>query len=124
MRSRRSSQFRGGSQSRDVQHHAYENFAARGLEHGNDVDDGDRRSRTRGVPHDAAFAGRPVFDSVRAMGDHEVRGVDSTRASAESSEINDDWRDEQITVVEKRITKTTTQGMPPLDRAPADSQQK
>lgn len=58
------------------------------------------------------------------MGDHVVRGSDSTRAAAEWNEICDEWREEQVTAVEKRIAKATIQGMPPLERAPAGKQDK
>ena len=58
------------------------------------------------------------------MGDHAVRGSDSTRAAAACGEISDDWRDEQVTVVEKRSEKTTILGMPPIERTPADKQDK
>jgi hypothetical protein len=58
------------------------------------------------------------------MGDHEARGSNSNRATAQSNEVSDDWRDEQVTVVEKRIEKATIQGMPPLERAPAEKQEK
>jgi hypothetical protein len=58
------------------------------------------------------------------MGDHVARGSDSTRAAAECNELRDEWRDEQVTAVEKRLAKATIQGMPPLERVPADKQDK
>jgi hypothetical protein len=57
------------------------------------------------------------------MGDHEARGSSSIRET-DRTEDREDWRDQQITVVEKRMVKPTVQGMPPLDRAPADKQDK
>ncbi len=51
------------------------------------------------------------------MGEHEARGA--TASATERDDDLDHWRDEQITVVEKRREKTTTQGMPALVRPPA-----
>jgi hypothetical protein len=52
------------------------------------------------------------------MGDHVARGANSTRAATADDE-RDEWRDGQITAVDKRVEKATVQGMPPLQRGPA-----
>jgi hypothetical protein len=50
------------------------------------------------------------------MGDHVTRG---SNTHVDEAEASDEWRDRQITAVEKRDERRTIQGMPPLERAPA-----
>lgn len=52
------------------------------------------------------------------MGDHEARGSTSTTTASERSD-RDEWNDDVITVVEKRVERSTSRGVPPLERPPA-----
>jgi hypothetical protein len=59
------------------------------------------------------------------MGDHEARGSSSIReAASDRVEDHDDWRDQQITAVEKRGVKTASQGLVPLERVTPEKQDK